>query len=460
MGERFTYIVLATLCVLAIACSSGDQEVASETVAVPEAVAIPGAGSVVLPGPPEIVRVTPGDGYATIDWTAPVPGSTPGNAVVDRYVVTGIPDGSRSIPGDVLTARVGGLSNGGEYVFTVRAANEAGFGPDSGPSKPVLVAGTPGPPPAVVSTELAEGGIRLAWLAPLRDGGSEIITYIVSSEDVETALVLEGQPSTGYMLVGDLGDPVVQRLATGPPVGVEGRIAYSITLPEQPHGSRYRISAGNALGDSRVSGWSNLHEIDPELEMLAGESASIFSGLVKDEVVSVAAETEVPARLSTPTPVPYLPVFAVSVEATATPAPTVTRTPTPTPETTPAAALPTATPAPLLIATPEPDVISVFWRESLFGVAGSVFHLHSFDARSTFIYDVLRVDIDWGDGTTEQGWFEHPTLISSKTIMGSGDIFGYHTYEKGGVYPVTVTVTAVNRDFLKGETTLGVIING
>ncbi len=461
MGERITYVVLATLFVLTIACSSGDQEIASEAGAAPEAAPTPDTGSAVLPGAPEIVRVTPGDGYATIDWIAPAPGSISPGGVVNRYVVTGFPDGSRSIPGDVLTARVGGLSNGQEYTFTVRAANEAGFGPDSGPSKPVLVAGTPGPPPAVVSTELAEGGVRLAWLAPLRDGGSEIITYIVNAEDAGKTLILEGEPSTGYTLVGDIGEPVAQRLATGPPVGVEGRVAYSITLPEQPHGSRYRISAGNDLGDSHVSGWSDLHEIDPEQETLGGESASIFSGLVMDEVVSVTdQQVETPTLAATPTPVPDSPVLAVPVEPTPTPAPTATPTPTPTPVSAPAAALPTATPTPVPTATPEPDVISVYWRESLFGAAGSVFHLHSFDAESTFIYDILRVDIDWGDGVTEQGWFEHPTLISSKTIMGSGEIFGYHTYEEGGVYPVTVTVTAVNRDFLKGETTLGVIING
>lgn len=75
-----------------------------------------------LPGAPEIVSVTPGDGFAIITWTVPPSDAEStlksGGDAVTRYVVTGFPDGSRSLEGDVLGVRMGGLSNGQEYTFT------------------------------------------------------------------------------------------------------------------------------------------------------------------------------------------------------------------------------------------------------------------------------------------------------------------------------------------------------
>jgi hypothetical protein len=466
MGERITYVLLAGILILAIACDpfgsgdSGDGDVASGT-SQEELAAY--AFSSNLPGAPEIVSVTPGDGFATISWRAPSngPESTSDASVVNRYVVTGFPDGLRSLDGDVLSVRMGGLSNGQEYTFTVRAANEAGFGPDSGSSQSILVAAPPGPPPAVAVTGLLEGGVQLAWRAPARDGGSGIVTYVINSETRGATLVLEGEPTAGYAIVGTPDRVTRPGLADG------GSMVFVIDLGDAAPTDRFRVAAANERGLGQWSSWTQIISgvLEVSSQVPESDGASNTDQGVSDDGSS-PTEAE-PSQQQEPESTPGTPVPGPST-------PPVTETPTPDsgipePAEEPTGSIPTTTPVPN---TPG-AVITVRWLPMLygddgpppgwdpviFGQTGTPFLLDQIEAWSSDPVDVFRADISWGDGTTSQGWFEDPVYISSRTTEGVGQLFAYHTYSDPGRFTVTITVSAINHSGVSGQTVIEAMID-
>ena len=99
------------------------------------------------------------------------------------------------------------------------------------------------------------------------------------------------------------------------------------------------------------------------------------------------------------------------------------------------------------------------WQPTLIGHAGTPFLLQSIEAWSTDPVDVFRGDVDWGDGTTDQAWFEDAISISSRTTDGVGKLFAYHTYSAPGRYQVTITVTAINHSGVSGQTTIEALID-
>lgn len=449
MGERFTYVFLTAFAIFAVACGSGDSvnaETAAETDDAASTSELPQAP---LPDAPQILRVTPGDGTATIDWSAAGP-----DDVVSSYLITGIPDGSRSVPGDALTARVAGLTNGQEYSFTVRAINESGFGPDSSSSGPVLIAAPPGPPPAVAATELLDGGVRLAWFAPARDGGSEIVTYIVNSETEGAMRVLEGRPVSGYVLDGE------PEVATRPGPADTETMVFVLDLQQPLQAERFRVAAANQLGLGQWSSWTMTEPaILPASDTDAGpdvggegqssdpDSASEPAPGLEDEPSespSGNGSTSDPDvgddnPVATPTPEPDLPIAM----------------PTPTPPAGPGAVI-TVEWLPTLYGADGPPP---GWLPTILGTAGVPFLLDSVEAWSTDPVDVFRGDIDWGDGTADQAWFEDPVYISSRNADGVARLFAYHTYAAPGRYPVTITVSAINHSGVVGETAVEAFID-
>jgi predicted RNA-binding protein with TRAM domain len=83
-----------------------------------------------VPGAPTGVHVSPGDGAATVTWSAP---AQDGGNTITSYTVTATPGSHQFTTADGAThsAHLSGLTNGTQYTFTVTAHNAAG---DSGPS--------------------------------------------------------------------------------------------------------------------------------------------------------------------------------------------------------------------------------------------------------------------------------------------------------------------------------------
>jgi hypothetical protein len=128
-GESYTFTVTAHNAV-----GDGAPSAASNAV-------VP-APPAVAPGTPTDVTARPGDGRASVSFTAP---SSDGGAAIASYTVTASP-GGRTATGSSGPITVTGLSNGTSYTFTVTATNGAGTGPASTPSAAVVPAETGRPP--------------------------------------------------------------------------------------------------------------------------------------------------------------------------------------------------------------------------------------------------------------------------------------------------------------------------
>ena len=95
----------------------------------------------VTPTAPVGVTVVPGDGEATVRWTAPADdGGTPLTGYEVVALVGGSPRPLVPVAAGVTERVMGGLSDGTPYVFTVRARNAIGVGPSSSPSSAVAPA--------------------------------------------------------------------------------------------------------------------------------------------------------------------------------------------------------------------------------------------------------------------------------------------------------------------------------
>jgi probable HAF family extracellular repeat protein len=116
------------------------------------------------PSAPQTVSALPGDGLATVSFTAP---ASTGGAPVTYFTATASPGGRQSSGiGSPIT--IYGLTNGASYTFTVTATNLAGAGAPSAPSNAVVPLGSERPhadPPAAtprpdVPALTAPGGPR------------------------------------------------------------------------------------------------------------------------------------------------------------------------------------------------------------------------------------------------------------------------------------------------------------
>ena len=120
--------------------SAGNASGSSALSAQSNTVSLPG---IPAPGIPINISATPGDAAAFISWAAP-PNS--GTQNISNYTITATPGGlAATVGGTATSGIIIGLSNGGNYTFTVHASNAGGNGMESTPSNSI----TPGAKPVV-----------------------------------------------------------------------------------------------------------------------------------------------------------------------------------------------------------------------------------------------------------------------------------------------------------------------
>ncbi|MDD5439126.1 MAG: fibronectin type III domain-containing protein, partial [Candidatus Omnitrophica bacterium] len=124
LGTTYTFTVMATNSAGTSAASTP-----SSSITLPSAV----------PGAPTGIVAVPGNGQASVMFTAP---ASNGGGVITSYTVTSSP-GNISAVGGASPITVPGLSNGTAYTFTVTAANVIGAGPASSASTGITPAGLP-----------------------------------------------------------------------------------------------------------------------------------------------------------------------------------------------------------------------------------------------------------------------------------------------------------------------------
>jgi hypothetical protein len=131
------------------------------------------------PGAPTGVTATPGNGSATLAWSAP---ASDGGAPVTFYDVTryvgGVAQGTITVPPNTAFTMTG-LANGTTYTFKVAARNAIGTGPQSVESNAVTPRRVPDPPTNVTATA-GNGEATVSWSAPAFNGGSAITGYVLT----------------------------------------------------------------------------------------------------------------------------------------------------------------------------------------------------------------------------------------------------------------------------------------
>jgi titin len=132
-----------------------------------------------VPSAPTAVAATPGDGQASLSWTAPANAFGVTDYVI-QYKTTAAATWSTFAdgPSATLAATVTGLTNGTAYVFRVAAVNAAGTGDFSAESAPVTPS-APAPAPTNLTPTFGDGSVGLAWTAPGSDGGTPITDYVI-----------------------------------------------------------------------------------------------------------------------------------------------------------------------------------------------------------------------------------------------------------------------------------------
>src|SRR4051794_27377557 len=212
------------------------------------------------PGAPTDVTGTALDRAVQLDWTAP---ASNGGSIITGYKISEYVNGQRLsslLTGSAATTfRVGGLTNGTAYTFTVAALNAAGSGPESTQSNEVTPVPSPPPgPPLGVTATAGDRSVPLTWTAPSSDGGSPITGYRVTP-------YINGSPQTP--------------IATG-------STATSFTVTGLTNGTTYTftVAATNSTGYGAESQQSNA--VTPAPPTVAGRPTGV-AGAPRDSAVAL-----------------------------------------------------------------------------------------------------------------------------------------------------------------------------
>jgi len=169
--------------------SIGDSEPSDEAEATPRG----------IPGRPENVTATFGDGEVVLTWKAP--GSTGGLPILEYIVLRADPGEGYRVRANVsagsLTYTDRFVTNGRTYSYTVRAVNAIGQSKVSDQAS-ATPAGIPDAP-VVAPLDAQNGRVVISWTAPVYDGGLDVLSVSIHRgtspdqlEQVQTFDLTEG----------------------------------------------------------------------------------------------------------------------------------------------------------------------------------------------------------------------------------------------------------------------------
>ncbi|WP_433215472.1 fibronectin type III domain-containing protein [Dactylosporangium sp. CS-047395] len=188
----------------------------------PASAASAALSAVEAPGAPAIVSIVPGDGTATVTWTA----GTPAGGGITYHAIA-VPVGASSprpecqVAAPALACTIAGLDNGTQYTITVVASGAV----DSLPS--AAVTGTPSIAPSAPTVTVDAGTASLAvhWTAGA--AGSGIAGYLVTATP-GPATCETGPTGTGCVLGAVAGTPYTVSVVAK---GTFGRDSAAATSP-------------------------------------------------------------------------------------------------------------------------------------------------------------------------------------------------------------------------------------
>ncbi len=132
-----------------------------------------------VPYSPSAPTANAGDGKVTLTWTAPGDGGSP----ILSYTVVDVDE--TSITCTVLApntwCEIPELTNGMEYSFKVRAKNSIGDSQFSAASAVAVPLGLPDAP-SIFEVQSLDKSVKVSYTEPLLDGGSPVVTYVVTAQ--------------------------------------------------------------------------------------------------------------------------------------------------------------------------------------------------------------------------------------------------------------------------------------
>lgn len=179
-----------------------------------------------VPGPPQSVSGTPGNGRVMVTWEPPL---DDGGSPITAYTVVGSRGGATcSADAPATGCEIEGLSNGLFYRFTVTATNDVGSGQASAQTSLVIPRTTPGQPRSVVAVP-GDGEVALSWLPPLDNGGAPVGGYRVIQSG-GAGVVCAVEPSEDSCVVAGLENGVTYRFVVAAfNVAGEGDLSSEVT---------------------------------------------------------------------------------------------------------------------------------------------------------------------------------------------------------------------------------------
>ena len=215
------------------------------TFATPDAISGAGSGSVnllvytksawsapvpIAPSVPRDLVAIGGNASVVLTWVAPT--SSNGSAITDYLVEYSSNNGTNWLTFNdgtsaATSATVTGLVNATSYLFRVSAVSSAGTSDSS--ITATATTGVPGAPSSVLPTAL-NTSVRLAWSAPLLNGGSAITDYVIE---------YSSDAGTSYAIFAD---------------GVSTSLSATVTGLINGTSYLFRVKAVNSIGAGAVSG--------------------------------------------------------------------------------------------------------------------------------------------------------------------------------------------------------------